>query len=53
MQKLLVIRNDKLGDFILAWPAFALLKQSAPHLRLSALVPQYTAPLARFCPYID
>ncbi len=53
MQKLLVIRNDKLGDFILAWPAFALLKQSAPHLRLSALVPQYTAPLARICPYID
>ncbi|EJS87593.1 hypothetical protein AAUPMB_13376 [Pasteurella multocida subsp. multocida str. Anand1_buffalo] len=30
MQKLLVVRNDKLGDFMLAWPAFAMLKQSNP-----------------------
>ncbi|TDQ58075.1 ADP-heptose:LPS heptosyltransferase [Mesocricetibacter intestinalis] len=53
MQKLLVIRNDKLGDFMLAWPAFALLKQSAPTLKLTALVPEYTAPLAEICPYLD
>lgn len=53
MQKLLVIRNDKLGDFLLAWPAFALLKKSAPDLKLTALVPEYTAPLAQICPYLD
>ncbi|HDR1021658.1 TPA: glycosyltransferase family 9 protein [Pasteurella multocida] len=53
MQKLLVVRNDKLGDFMLAWPAFAMLKQSNPSLKLTALVPKYTADLARLCPYID
>ncbi|HDX1179050.1 TPA: glycosyltransferase family 9 protein [Pasteurella multocida] len=53
MQKLLVVRNDKLGDFMLAWPAFAMLKQSNPSLKLTALVPTYTADLARLCPYLD
>ncbi|MGC7559869.1 glycosyltransferase family 9 protein [Pasteurella sp. PK-2025] len=53
MQKILVIRNDKLGDFMLAWPAFAMLKQSNPDLKLTALVPSYTADLARLCPYLD
>ena len=53
MQKILVIRNDKLGDFMLAWPAFALLKKSNPQLKLTALVPAYTAPLAQICPFLD
>ena len=49
----LVIRNDKLGDFMLAWSAFAMLKASDPSLKLTALVPSYTAELARACPYLD
>ncbi|PJG84583.1 glycosyltransferase family 9 protein [Conservatibacter flavescens] len=53
MKNILVIRNDKLGDFMLAWPAFAMLKQSDPTLKLTALVPAYTAPLAEICPYLD
>lgn len=53
MKKLLVIRNDKIGDFMLCFPAFALLKQSAPDLEITALVPPYTAPLAELCPSID
>lgn len=53
MEKLLVIRNDKIGDFMVAWPAFAMLKQSLPNTKIVALVPQYTAPLATLCPYID
>ncbi|WP_386694999.1 glycosyltransferase family 9 protein [Lonepinella sp. MS14435] len=53
MQNLLVIRNDKIGDFILIFPALALLKQSAPQIKITALVPNYTAPLAELCPYID
>ncbi len=52
-ERLLVIRNDKLGDFLLAWPAFALLKASLPGARVHALVPAYTLPLARLCPWID
>ncbi|MDG6882351.1 lipopolysaccharide core biosynthesis protein [Phocoenobacter uteri] len=53
MKKLLVIRNDKLGDFMLAWPAFAMLKQSMPDTKLVALVPSYTAQIAKVCPYLD
>jgi ADP-heptose:LPS heptosyltransferase len=51
--RILVIRNDKLGDFMLAWPAFALLKHYWPELHITALVPNYTAPAAELCPFID
>ncbi|MFD2177066.1 glycosyltransferase family 9 protein [Veronia pacifica] len=53
MKKVLVVRNDKIGDFMLAWPAFAMLKQSMPGTEVTALVPSYTADLARLCPWID
>ncbi|WP_043531308.1 glycosyltransferase family 9 protein [Litchfieldella xinjiangensis] len=52
-QRILVVRNDKLGDFMLAWPALACLKQAHPGNHISVLVPGYTAPLARACPWID
>ncbi len=52
-KKILVIRNDKIGDFMLAWPAFALLKSQHPKAEITALVPQYTAPLAEQCEWID
>lgn len=51
--RLLVVRNDKLGDFMLAWPAFALLKQHWPEASVCALVPEYTRPMAELCPWID
>lgn len=53
MKKLLVIRNDKIGDFMVCFPAFAMLKQSLPNVEITALVPNYTAPLAELCPSID
>lgn len=53
MKKLLVVRNDKLGDFMLVWPALAMLRYSAPDWHITALVPHYTESLARYCPYID
>lgn len=53
MEKILVVRNDKLGDFVLAFPAFAMLKQSLPQAQIVALVPSYTADLAKSCPYLD
>ncbi len=52
MQRILVVRNDKIGDFMLAWPSFAMLKHSLD-CRVTALVPAYTAPLAALCPWID
>ena len=51
--KILIIRNDKLGDFCLALPVFALLKACLPNTRLHALVPAYTQPIASACPFID
>lgn len=51
--KILVVRNDKLGDFMLAWPALASLKAASPTPHVTALVPNYTAALARACPWID
>ena len=53
MKKILVIRNDKIGDFMLAWPSFAMLKASIPDCHITALVPSYTAALAKLCPWID
>jgi len=53
VNKILVVRNDKIGDFMLAWPSFAMLKASLPGCRVAALVPGYTADLARLCPWID
>jgi ADP-heptose:LPS heptosyltransferase len=52
-QKILVIRNDKLGDFMLAWPALALLRKNLPKAWIAVLVPSYTEPLAEVCSYID
>ena len=51
--KILVIRNDKLGDFTLSLPTFALLKTCMPTTEIHALVPEYTRPIAEACPYID
>lgn len=47
------MRNDKIGDFMLAWPAFAMLKSAMPESVVTALVPEYTKPLAVLCPWID
>jgi len=51
--KVLVIRNDKLGDFMLSLPSFALLKQRYPQAELVALVPEYTREIAEASPAID
>lgn len=52
MKRVLVVRNDKMGDFMLAWPALALLAESG-QCEVSVLVPEYTADLARMCPWIS
>ena len=52
-RSLLVVRDDRLGDFMLAWPAFALLRRALPETRITALVPEYTAPLGRLCTSVD
>jgi ADP-heptose:LPS heptosyltransferase len=50
---ILVIRNDKLGDFILSLPCYAMLKLAQPEASIYVLVPEYTAEIAQCSPYID
>ncbi len=38
---------------MLAWPSFAMLKESMPDCHITALVPSYTVELAKLCPWID
>ena len=52
-KKILVIRNDKLGDFMLAWPSFQMVRQLFPDSTIYTLVPEYTSPMAELCPWID
>lgn len=52
-KKVLVVRNDKLGDFTLALPSFELLKRNMPELEVWGLVSEYTRELAEFYPAID
>lgn len=52
-KNILVVRNDKLGDFMLSFPAFGLLKASFPDSRIHALVPPYTQDMAEACTWID
>jgi ADP-heptose:LPS heptosyltransferase len=51
--RILIIRNDRLGDFMLAWPALALLRHYLPDAEIDVLVPHYTAQIAEVCPYIN
>jgi ADP-heptose:LPS heptosyltransferase len=51
--KVLIIRNDKLGDFILTLPCYALLKSAQPDTKITVLVPEYTAEIAHCSAYID
>ncbi len=51
--KILVVRNDKLGDFITALPALYLLKHHDPANTIVALVAPLNRELAQSCPFID
>lgn len=53
MKKILIIRNDKLGDFMLSLPCFASAKLNLPNIEVHALVPTYTEAMAKSCKWID
>ncbi|MDD5716645.1 MAG: glycosyltransferase family 9 protein [Sulfuricurvum sp.] len=50
---IMVVRNDKLGDFITALPTFYVLKHHDPSNRLIALVAPLNRSLAEACEFID
>ena len=51
--KILIVRNDKLGDFILSLPVFSLIKQYCPNSEIHAFVPKYTSELAGINESVD
>lgn len=53
LMKILVVRNDKIGDFVLALPAFKAIKEAFPQATVTALVPSYTKEIAGACEWID
>jgi len=52
-KKLLVVRNDKLGDFMLALPCLNLLRAGLPECEIHVLVPKYTESIALTFPAVD
>jgi len=50
---ILVVRNDKLGDFITALPSFYVLKQYNPNNKIVALIAPLNLSLAKSCDFID
>ncbi len=52
-RKLLLIRNDKLGDFMLALPCLNLLRAQLPACEIHVLVPIYTESMALTFPSVD
>jgi len=50
---ILVVRSDKLGDFITALPAIYVLKKHNPQNRLIVCISEINAPLAKECDFID
>ena len=53
MNKILLVRHDKIGDFVLTWPAFYLVRTAFPEARIEVLVAPGMEAFARLCPYID
>jgi len=51
--RILVVRNDKLGDFTLALPVCELLKRCLPATQITVLIPEYTREVAELAPGID
>ena len=53
MNRILLVRHDKIGDFVLTWPAFFLTRTAFAESRIDVLVAPGMEPFARLCPYID
>lgn len=52
-KKILVVRNDKLGDFMLALPCLNLLRAALPETEIQVLVPSYTQSIAETFPAVN
>jgi heptosyltransferase III len=53
LNRILVVRPDRLGDVILSTPAFAAIKQGFPEARLTVMVKDAFRPILEGLPFID
>lgn len=53
IQRLLLVRNDHLGDLVLSLPAFAAARQLLPRANITALIGGSAAPLLSGNPHVD
>ncbi|MBL7004921.1 MAG: glycosyltransferase family 9 protein [Gammaproteobacteria bacterium] len=53
IERVLLVRNDKIGDFVLSLPAIKMLRESFPSCHISVLVSGYTQDIAKSVDYID
>lgn len=53
INKILVIRTDRLGDVVLTLPMLPVLRRNFPEAHISMLVSAYTSELLRGNPYLD
>jgi len=53
VKNILVVRNDRFGEFLLNIPALRALKETFTYARITAVVDPYVAELARRVPFID
>jgi ADP-heptose:LPS heptosyltransferase len=53
MMHIILLRLDRIGDFILGVPAYRALRKYYPEAHITAVVSPDTVPLAENCPYFD
>ena len=53
VRRLLVVRNDRLGDLVLTLPLLEAAREAFPDVRVAVLVKAYTAPLLQSHPHVD
>jgi len=53
VQRLLIVRNDRIGDLVLTLPMIEAARSALPEVHLTVLVSRYTAPLLQNHPAID
>ncbi len=51
--RVLLVRNDRLGDLVLTTPAFRVLREALPEARIDLLCSAYAEPLVRCNPCLD
>jgi ADP-heptose:LPS heptosyltransferase len=53
VRKILLVRNDRIGDLVLTLPAFQAVRRQWPRAHVAALVSRYAAPLLSGTRYVD